>query len=241
MSDEAPSRPAGDSPLSRLTGVFFSPVRTFEAVARRPTWIAPLLLWAAASLAVTAALLPRIDYERAVREQLEKSSRTMSEGEVESLVEKQKSIGGVIGYILAVVSPALITAVVAGVLFLAFKAFGRDLSFRQGFGITAHAFLPGILAALLLIPVVMGRETVDPSGLGDLLRSNPGFLVDRKEAPGLHSLLQSFDLFSLWTAALLVIGFAVATRSSRAQTAAIVLSLWGLWILGKTGFAILVG
>src|SRR6185369_7095780 len=51
---------ASESALARIPGVFFSPVKTFESIARRPTWIAPPVLLTAMSLGLTAALLQKI-------------------------------------------------------------------------------------------------------------------------------------------------------------------------------------
>jgi hypothetical protein len=125
---------------------------------------------------------------------------------------------------------------VAAVFWGAFKAFGWDLTFRQAFGVTTHAFLPGVLGSLVFIPVLLGQQSVDPTTLGDLLRSNLGFLVDRKAA-ALHAVLQSIDIFSLWTLALLVIGFATSARVSRKAAAGIIVVIWALLVLGKAGFA----
>jgi hypothetical protein len=75
--------------------------------------------------------------------------------------------------------------------------------------------------------------------MSDLLRSNLGFLVERKAAPALHSLLGSLDLFAIWTMVLLTIGYAIAARISRKAAGAIVVALWAVYILGKAGLAAL--
>jgi hypothetical protein len=93
-TNEAPAPPSSgagssDSGLARLPGVFFSPVATFESIARRPTWLAPLLLWTAMSIGVTAALLPKIDYEQLTREAFQKRGQTVPEERIASIVEQQ--------------------------------------------------------------------------------------------------------------------------------------------------------
>ena len=82
---------------------------------------------------------------------------------------------------------------------------------------------------------------IDPKRVGDLLVSNLGFLVDAKSSPALHSLLQSIDVFSLWTMALLILGLAAAARIGRGKTAAFVVGFWLLFVLGKAGVAALLG
>jgi hypothetical protein len=236
----AASDAASDSALARLPGVFFSPVRTFESIARRPTWLAPLVLMTAMSLGLTAAILQKIDYEQLTRQALQQRGQTVPEDQIASIIERQKKFGGIFGWVIGFAGPAAACLVVAVVLWGAFKAFGWDTRYPQAFGVTTHAFLPGILKSALLLFLVSRQETVNPQALGDLLASNLGFLVDRKAA-ALHSILQSIDVFSFWTLALLVIGFATSTRVSRKAAAGIIVVLWVLVVLGKAGFAGLFG
>ena len=240
MTDEAgtPSGAPtpGDSAFARIPGAFFSPGATFQNIAGRPTWILPVVLWVLASLAVSAVIVPRMDFEKMMRQRFEKSGRTVSEEQLQSIVERQKKFAPVFGYFGAAVSPVLISLLVAAALWGSFRAFGWDTTYPQSLGVTTHAFLPSVLGALLLIPLVARQEKVDPSAIGDLLRSNLGFLVER-DSKVLHSLLGSMDLFSFWTIALLTIGFATAAKIRRGQAAGIVVTLWALYVLGKAGFA----
>jgi hypothetical protein len=55
------------------------------------------------------------------------------------------------------------------------------------------------------------------------------------------ALFSSFDIFSLWAIALLVIGFAAAARISKGTTAGGVIGMWLVYVLGKVGLAALRG
>ena len=70
-----------------------------------------------------------------------------------------------------------------------------------------------------------------------MVRSNLGFLIERKASPALQSLLESLDVFSFWSLALFVVGFAAAARISRKSAAGVIVALWILYVLGKAGFA----
>jgi hypothetical protein len=238
----APAAPdaTSHSALARIPGVFFSPVRTFESIARRPTWIAPLVLMTAMSLGLTAAILQKIDYDQVIRQAMQKRGQTIPEDQMSSIIERQKKFGGIFGWFFGVAGPTVACLVVAVVIWGAFKAFGWDARFSQGFGVTAHAFLPGILKSGLLLFLVSRQESVNPQTLGDLLSSNLGFLVDSKSA-ALHSILSSLDVFSFWTLALLVIGFAASARVSRKAAAGVIVAIWVLLVLGKAGFAAIFG
>ena len=200
------------------------------------TWLAPLLLWTAVSLVISAVLIPKIDYDKIIRQAMEKRGQAIPEERMASIVESQQKIWNVVGWISAVVVPVLTSLLVAVVIWGAFKAFGWDATYRQGLGVTTHSFLPGVLGALLLIPLVARQERMDPAAMGDLLRSNLGFLVER-DAKALHSILGSIDLFSFWSLALLVIGFAAAAKIRRGPAAGVILTLWVVFVLGKAGFA----
>ena len=225
-----------DSPLARVAGVFASPGPTFAAIARRPSWWLPLIICAVVSIAATAAVLPRIDFESALREGLAARGKTIPEAQFDQILATQKRLAG-LGYVWAALAPALIALVVGTVLLLAFKAFGWDLQFRQAFGVTSHALLPTIGISMLLILFVTRLDLVNPADLGDLTHSNLGFLVDRHANPALHSLAGSLDVFGIWMLILLVIGFAAAANVTRRKAAMLIVSLWGVLVLGKAAWA----
>ncbi len=230
-----PVAPGADSPLGRIAGVFFAPARTFTAIARRPGWVAPLLLSTVLSILATAVLLPRMDMEAAVREQLAARDEAVSEERIEKIVDAQKRFSGLV-YVWGTLAPTVIALLLAGVFWLSFKAFGWDHSYRQSLGVTSHAYLPNCLSAILLIFFTMRLDRFNPADLGDLVRSSPAFLADRQANPVLHSLLQSLDVFSIWVLVLLVVGYSVAAKVSRGKAASIVGSLWALYVFGKAGF-----
>ncbi|HEY6064988.1 MAG TPA: YIP1 family protein [Thermoanaerobaculia bacterium] len=222
------------SPLARVAGVFGSPGSTFASIAERPGWVLPLVISTLLSIAATAAILPRIDVDSAVRERLAAKGVTMSEEKIEQIVDAQKRFSG-LGYVWAALASTIIALVLATVFWVSFKAFGWDLAFRQSFGVTSHALLPYIGTSMLLILFVTRLDLVNPTDLGDLTHSNLGFLVDRKANPVLHSLAASLDVFTLWVLALLVIGYAVAAKVPRKRAAWVVGGLWALFVLGKAG------
>ena len=244
---EAPAAAPGTAPSSgvsvsapgRVIGTFFSPVPTFQSIAARPGFILPMALWIAASLLVSAFMLPRMDYEGMIRSRLEKSGQALSEDRIQAQVAIQKRIAPKITLAIGALAPVLITLLVTLVFWASFKAFGWDFTFRQGVGATAHAFLPGVLGALILVPVLSSKDLIDPQNMSDLLRSNLGFLVDRKASPALHSLSGSLDLFAIWTMVLLAIGYAAAARVSRKAAGGIIVTIWALYVLGKAGLAAL--
>ena len=73
---EAERQPKGMGEVSRIAGVFFEPSKTFEDVARRPSFLTPLLLIIVASLVYTTLYSQHVGWERTVRHQVDTSSRS---------------------------------------------------------------------------------------------------------------------------------------------------------------------
>jgi Yip1-like protein len=237
-TNPAPGAATEVSAGARIPGVFFSPVPTFESIARRPTWLFPLILWTLLSLVVAAVLMPRIDYEALTRQAMQRRGQTVPEERISTIVEQQKKIGSIFGWVGGGAAPAVISVIVAVVIWGAFKAFGWDARFSQAFGVTTHAFLPGVLKSVLLLFLIRRQETVNPQALGDLLKSNLGFLAD-DSSKGLHAFLASLDIFALWTLALLVIGFAASARIKRGSAAGVIGVLWLLTVAIRVGWNML--
>ncbi|HSE64978.1 MAG TPA: YIP1 family protein [Thermoanaerobaculia bacterium] len=226
-----------DSPLARVAGVFGSPGPTFAAIARRPTWLLPVVISTVLAIAATAAIVPRLDLDSAVREAFAKRGITASEERIDQTIQAQKKFAGFFAYVWAFFAAAAVALVLATVFWLSFRAFGSEVVFRQSFGVTTHALLPYIGSTMLLILFVTRLDLVNPADIGDVAHTNLGFLVDRTANPALHSIAASIDVFTFWVLALLVIGFGYAAKVTRKKAAILILSLWGIFVLGKAGWA----
>ena len=204
---------------------------------RRPAgFLLPLILWTAASVLITFLMLPKIDFEKMTRAQIEKCGRTMSEEQIQSTAAMQKKIGSKFAVVIGFVAPALVSLLVTLVFWGAFKAFGWDYSFSQGYGATTHAYLPERSR------VPSGPADPRPPGRRSIPRRSRSSEIEplrswsrRASLPFLHSLLGSIDLFALWTALLLTIGYAAAARISRKSAGGLVFGVWVLYVLGKAG------
>jgi hypothetical protein len=233
-----PKKPGPDSAVARIVGTFLSPVRTFAAIAARPTFLAPLVLWCSMSFLVGQIVVPRTDWRAVIAEAAAKREPRLTDAQLDGAAETYKKLAWVWEGI-ALVVPALLAVVTAAAIWIGCQAFGWELRFKQAFSVTVHAFLPAILASVPLFAILWGRTTIDPNGLDDILPTNLGFLVSRQTDKSLHTLLTAFDLLSLWTFVLLVLGFAAATRAPRSRVAILVGSLWFLFVFGRYGLGML--
>jgi hypothetical protein len=225
--------------LQRIIGVLFSPEETFRDIVRRPNVVAPLLLFLVIGYITTIVIMPIMDWDSIIAQQTEamhKQNPNMTDADVQRMTGITKTMGRVMGYIGPIFG-LVWWLVVTGVLFLAFRLFGGQGTFGSAFGVTLYAWVPLTIFSILMTIIARAKGAFDPTHAATIVMSNPAFLVDMKEHPVLFGLLSSFDIFTIWTIILLIIGYAVMARVSKAKSASIVIPLWALMILIKVGFA----
>ena len=237
---EAQSQPA-ISPLSRIIGVFFSPKATFEDIVRKPSWMLPVALLTLFSIGVSFAINQRINWREFISQQMEKSPQaaSMSAEQKEQRIEGGAKFTPVFTYCIGVLGPVLGTLIVGLVMWGAYNLLGgANTNFGTAFGITAHAFLTGLLSSILFILVLY----LKPLGTVDLenpVATNLAAVLPDDAAKWLVALLKSFDIFTFWTLILLAIGFAATNpkklRGSKAFT--IAFSIWAAYVLCRVGWA----
>ncbi len=222
----------------RLTGVLFSPDETFADIARRPNVLLPLAILFIVSVLSAVVLIPRIDFETTVREQMERNPRTasMSASDLNRAVRFGSAFGKAVGYASPVVAVA-VWGIIAGVVLIAFRLFGGEGTYKQAFAVTLYAWFPQLIKSIITTVVAMTKGTIDATQLATLVTSNPAFLVDVKEHPVAFSFLSSFDIFAIWTLVLFIIGFAYVSRMTKAKSATILISLWAVTIFFKVALA----
>ena len=239
-----PPPPAQEEPgkgsLERLTGVLMSPDETFRDIARRPNVLLPLAVLFVVSILSAVLIIPRIDFEATVRDQMENNPRaaSMSPADMERAVRFGAAFGKAIGYASPVIGIA-VWAVIAGVLLIAFRLFGGEGTYKQAFSVTLYAWLPVLIKSIITTVVALTKTSIDATQMATLVTSNPAFLIDIKDHPVAFSLLSSIDLFVIWSLVLFVIGFAHVARVSKAKSASIIVTLFAVITIVKVGFAAL--
>lgn len=231
-AEAASSRKGG---FQRIIGVLFSPGETFRDIAAKPDFLAPIIVILIVSIASSIVIAPRVDFESAIREQMEESGK-MSPADVDRAVRFASAFAKAMLYAAPVIN-FIFFGVIAGVLLLAFRLFGGEGGFKQALSATLYAWMPMIIAGLIGMIILLARGSVSADQLANLVMSNLGFMVDQKENMVAFALLSSIDVFVIWTLALLIIGFSHLSKMSTGKSAAIVLSLWAVILVFKVGFA----
>lgn len=228
--------------FQRFIGVIISPTETFQDIARKPDVLVPMIVFVLLSYATSFFTIPKIDWESVTAQQTEAmkaKNPNMSQSDIDRVTKITQAFGKVMGWIGPIIG-IIMWLIIAGVLFLAFKLFGGQQTFKQALSTLLYSWVPMVLYGIVLAIIIAARPgNWDPTHMATIVKSNPAFLVDMKEHAALFSLLSAIDIFTIWTLILLIIGFAICSKTSRAKAATIIISLWAIVVLVKAAFAAL--
>jgi len=229
------------SPFGRVIGVLFSPKPTFEDIARKPSWLLPIILTTVLSIIATSALNQRMNWREFVSQQMEKNPRAaqLSAEQKERQVEVSAKVTSTIVYVSGVVVPILAALVLGLVMMGASNLLaGAGATFKQSFSIAAHAGLVGIVSTPIFLLILF----LKPAGTIDVenpMATNIAAFLPEESAKWLLALCKSFDIFTFWTLILLAIGFAAVNprKLKGAKAFTIVFSVWAVYVVLRTGWA----
>jgi hypothetical protein len=210
-----------------LSGIFFEPGRTFEALRKRPRFLIAGIILIVLTALVDVALFTRVDMGQYIREKMEQSSQ--SQAQTEEQKEMGVKIGKIIGAIAPPVSVPIVIAAGAALYLLGVMAFGGSISYKKSVSVWTYSSLPpsvvGVIVALLVL-FLKAPDTIDPE---HLLVTNPGAFTNAHDAPVLTALLSQFDLIRFYGMFLAAIGLRKVAKISSGSAWGIVL---GLWLIG---------
>ncbi len=232
--------------FGRVVGAIVNPRPTFESIARKPSWLLPLLLLLAINLVLIFSFSHRIGWRSIIEKQLANNSQFQ---QLPPAVQQQRiaralELAPMLGYLGGTAGNVIVLLIIAGIFLAAFNiVFGSGIKFKQSLGITTHAFMPGILKGLIGLAVVWARP---PEGvnLQNLVMSNVGAFLPAGLPLWLQTLCNSLDVFVFWMIALLAIGYAAASSSRKVKLGsalAVVVVIWLVFLLGWVGVLAAIG
>jgi hypothetical protein len=232
---------ASISPFGRMIGVIFSPKATFEDIAKKPSWLLPVLLSTILGIISTVALNQRMNWRDYVLQQIDKNPRAAqrSAEQKEQQAETSAKFTVYIIYGVGVVGSVMFALIVGAFMMLAYNVLaGAGATFAQSFGIAAHTLVTGIVSTpvFLLVLFLKPPGMLDPEN--PVATNLAAFLPD-DSAKWLVALCKSLDIFTIWTLILIAIGFAAVNpkKLQGAKSYVIVFSVWGAIVLVKTLWA----
>lgn len=214
-SAAVPEAPQAMGAFARIIGALFSPRPTFEDVARKPGWLAPLLTFTIISIGLSTVMGQRVDWMQVARQRIEKSHFAAQQiaklpPDQQQQAYNRQAIGGKIGvYVVGVIFPAILALVLSAIYLGLFNLAGAGVSFFQSFSLVCYGLLPLGVKSLLGIPVVLMKDpaAIDPQ---NFIASNLGAFMPSDAALWKVGLASSVDIFVLWSVVLVAVAFSAA-------------------------------
>jgi hypothetical protein len=230
-----------DSSFGRLLGALVSPVKTFRSIAERPTWGAAFVVLLLASGAVAYVVGLRTDYRDVIVQSVKEKGRDIPEAQLEPQINMMQKAGPAISAVSVPIVIALVSLLAALIYWVVFKLLGADFSYKSSLAVSLHAGLPGVISALLTLPVVLSRSTLGYADVksGAFLKSNLAFLAPENAKAWVAALYASADFFSLWSLVLSIIGYKALTRLTTKPVAVVAILVWLLFVAVRVGLAAL--
>lgn len=209
----------------RPLAVIVDPLGAVPRAVEARGWVVPLLLAMSLSAGASAAIATRLDTSRIVIPRLEAAGELskVSEREISEQVEQAQRlaiVGGVAKGVFLVPLVALLGA--AGLWFCSWLVGGRG-TFAELFTVVCLALLPMAVAQGITLASALRQQSLTPKLAMSLVPSSLSAVIDEPapiERPGwkataTKSLIGLVDFFHVWSALLLGLGFAAATKRSR--------------------------
>jgi len=242
-AEAVPEQQQQISDFGRVIGVLTNPGATFADIVRKPKWILPVVLLCALGAAVGVVMNQKMDWRSFFTQQMEKSGRAdqIPAERKATILSAQTKWAPLTAPFFAPIAIVCLTLIISLVYLLAFNVMaGAATKFKTALGIVAHAQLPHLISSPIAMIVVYLKEygDVDPEHL--LATSVASFLPN--DAPHWLSVLGgSFEVFSVWSLALMGVGFAATNpkRVSVAKGLGIVFGVWLIWVFVRTSIAAL--
>jgi hypothetical protein len=233
------------SPVARIIGIFYRPRATFEDIARRPTFLLPMLLVILAAAATGLLLEQKAnwpEYERQT-EQANPAFSRLSKGEQDAYLARRIESDEKYAWITLWVQVPVLEVCAAFFYWLAFVAMaGAKLRFKTAFAVEAYSLLPYAIGFVVWTIALVPKA---PASLTNfrLLRTGLSSYLSPSAPAWLQILGGSIELFWFWTMILTAIGFATATMPAVAKRTAwlIVFGLWLAFVAAKVGWATIFG
>jgi len=218
--------------FSRVTGALFSPTKTFAYLDKRPDiWGAMILIFIFV-FCLMVLYAQKTDLEFVTRQQLEQTGR--AEQMTEEQLDQAVTIGAKIGKYMLMIGPLFSPIgflIVAGVLYLIFKLFQGETTFKKAFSVVTYSYLPSIFSSIIGI-ILLLRSEVNKIPLESLVKSNLSILLTQEETSVfLWSLASRVDIFTIWIVILLSIAMATIKKTKLRNSFIVVGGLWIVWVL----------
>ena len=241
--DAMQSAPALSEP-QRIANIYYAPSRTFADIRRNASFWGPLIVLIVMSYIGAFAIQQKIGFDQLSESIYNNMSEKQKERIEQAPPDRQAAIRQSIGRNAKIFSYIgwllffIISLIMAAVLMATFNfGLGKEVRYLQSVAIVQYSFLPAVIKTIVFVITLFAG--VDPANfdIQNPIATNPAFWMSKSDSPALYALMQTLDVFTIWQAVLMGIGFAVVTRSKKSTGIAVVLGWLALITLVKMATA----
>jgi hypothetical protein len=220
----------------KLVDIFLDPAKVFTAEKDKPTFLLPMAIMVALSVAMILAYYLRVDPVWFQDFSLTMMGQEMTPAEIAQAKQFMPGakVQGYIGAGGTLIFVPIVYAVFALYYFLAGKIAGAGLSYKHSLSLTTWAAMPTALGALIGTIGALTMAPQTPLHAISLTRIDP-LLLQLPFDHDLSTLAKGFDLLGLWAIALGAIGWKTFTRSGWGSAVFVAalpsVLIYGIWLL----------
>lgn len=243
MADDVmvtPEGGAGLSQVARVVDTFVAPSKTFTDILRSSNWLLPFLIMVVLAMGFGYAVDRTVGYTAVAEQQMMKNSmqadriNSMTPAQRSSAVELSAKFTRISSY-CSFIFLLIIVAIHALLLWATFNfGLGAKTKYGQVFAVIMFAGIPKAFVWVISAVLLFAGVGLDNFDLQNPVGTNLGYYLT---SPWMKALGSGFDLFGLWSLALLVLGMSIISKKTIGQAAAVVVGWWVLGMLILTGIA----
>jgi hypothetical protein len=234
------------SQVERVVDVFVAPSKTFTDILRSTSWWLPFVLLTLVSMASGFAINQKIGFDAVAEQSVQQNAKQeeqMSQLEPAARARQIHMIGASMKYTMFGIGIFILAFnAIAALLYWASFNFGlgATTTYGQQFALGMYAVLPKMFLVVLNIILIYAGVNTENFDLNNPVGTNIGYYLTGSPQ-WLKAAGSFFDIFGLWTLALLVIGGSIIAKKSKAQAAIVVVGWWVVGLLLSTAMAALRG
>lgn len=216
----------------KIVGVFTSPGQTFASLDQKPSWIVPFIIAVVVGLIYVFLTTDIIIKDTLAQQEEQMLEQGMDSAQIDQAMATTEKFMRFSMPAFAVVMPLVLWVVIAGVfMFVGNVVLGGTGSFKKVFSVTAWSWLIQILGSLIMLPLVLAKETI-------LITFSPAAMMSSAaKMTFLYQFMSKLDIFNIWFLAVLSIGLAVIYRMKTQKMATAACTVFLLWALVSAGWS----
>lgn len=205
--------------IKNLARVVTKPSRVFEWVRENPAWWVPVILLVISSVVFTVVSAPlSVDVSQKA---LSNNSNISPEQAAQAKKMMESPLFTAIAAVSAFIGVIVAFFIQSGLMHLGAYIFGGRAKFSVGLATVGYAQIPIVIQQIIQSAYMAASGKMVIPGLSALLSSS-------KTATPLGVLLARIDVFGIWSIILLIIGFSLTYKITKAKAAAVTVGYWAL-------------